>query len=47
MRKFEKGEQYRPIVRVDKVRNGIPTVVMMSGRRYVYDPGTVNKNAKA
>lgn len=46
-RKFTKGERYRPIVTVDKVKKGIPTVVMMSGRRYVYDPGTVNKNAKA
>jgi len=45
-RKFTKGEQYRPIVTVDKVRKGIPTVLIISGRRYIYDPGTVNRGKK-
>ena len=42
-RKFEKGERYRPIVTVEKVRKSIPTVIKVSGRRYVYDPGTVRR----
>lgn len=43
VRKFEKGERYRPIVTVEKIRRGIPTVIKVSGRRYVYDPGTVRR----
>jgi len=42
-RKFEKGERYRPIVTVEKIRRGIPTVIKVSGRRYIYDPGTVRR----
>ena len=45
-RKFSKGERYRPIVTIEKVRKGIPTVITVSGRRYIFDPGTVNKNAR-
>lgn len=37
MRKFTKNEQYRPIVRIDKVKKDIPTVIIVSGRRYVLD----------
>lgn len=37
---FEKGERYRPVVKVLKVKKGIPTVVEMSGRRYVHEPST-------
>ena len=36
-RKFEKGEKYRPVVTVTKVKGSIPTVVEMSGRRYVLE----------
>ena len=36
-RKFTKGEKYRPIVTVTKVKKDIPTVVEMSGRRYVLE----------
>ena len=36
-RKFEKGEKYRPTVTVTKVKNDVPTVVEMSGRRYVLE----------
>ena len=46
VRKFEKGERYRPIVTVKKVRKNIPTVIKVSGRRYVYDPGTVRKTSR-
>lgn len=37
MRKFKKGESYRPIVRIAKVKKDVPTVVEMSGRRYVLE----------
>lgn len=36
-RRFEKGERYRPIVTVTKVKKNIPTVVEMSGRRYILE----------
>ena len=36
-RKFEKGERYRPIVTVTKVKGNTPTVVEMSGRRYILE----------
>lgn len=33
-----KGNTYRPVVTVEKVKNGIPTVITMSGgRRYVLE----------
>ncbi|MDQ0158983.1 hypothetical protein J2S77_000947 [Alkalibacillus salilacus] len=34
----QKGDKYRPVVKVAKVKKAIPTVVYISGRRYVYDP---------
>ena len=36
-RRFEKGERYRPIVTVTKVKKNTPTVVEMSGRRYILE----------
>ena len=36
-RKFEKGERYRPTVTVVKVKKDVPTVVEMSGRRYILE----------
>lgn len=36
-RKFTKGEKYRPVVKVTKVKKDIPTVVEMTGRRYVLE----------
>ena len=36
-RVFEKGEKYRPIVTVTKVKKNTPTVVEMSGRRYILE----------
>lgn len=36
-RLFTKGERYRPIVTVDKIKKEIPTVIIVSGRRYVMD----------
>ncbi|MGJ9381787.1 hypothetical protein [Salipaludibacillus sp. CF4.18] len=34
MIKREKGDQYRPLVRVMKQKKGVPTVIELSGRRY-------------
>ena len=36
-RKFTKGERYRPIVTVEKARKGKPTVINVSGFRYILD----------
>ena len=36
-RKSEKGDKYRPVVKVTKVKKDVPTVVEMSGRRYVLE----------
>ena len=36
-RKFEKGEKYRPVVTVTKVKGNIPTVIEVSGRRYILE----------
>lgn len=34
-RKFIKGEKYRPVVRVKKVKKEVPTVIELSGREYI------------
>lgn len=34
-RKFKKGEKYRPIVTVKKVKKDVPTVLKVRGRDYV------------
>ncbi|WP_373757837.1 hypothetical protein [Jeotgalibaca porci] len=33
-RTFEKGDKYRPVVTITKVKKDVPTVIEMSGRRY-------------
>lgn len=43
MRKFTKGEKYRPIVKVDKVKKHVPTVINVSGRRYVLEHSNQRK----
>lgn len=45
MREFKKGERYRPIVTIQKLRGKVPTVIKVSGRRYVYDPNNEQKGA--
>lgn len=34
-RRFIKHEKYRPIVRIKKVKKGVPTVITLSGRTYI------------
>lgn len=35
--KREKGDTYRPIVHIEKVKNGTPTVLQISGNRYILE----------
>ena len=37
MRVRKAGDKYRPIVHVKKVKKGIPTVLQISGRRYILE----------
>lgn len=37
MRTFKKHEKYRPVVRIDKLKGKVPTVIQVSGRRYVLE----------
>ena len=37
-KKLTKGESYHPAVTVKKMKGTIPTVIEVSGRRYVYEP---------
>ena len=32
------GDKYRPVVRIAKVKNKVPTVLLVSGREYVLRP---------
>lgn len=45
-RQFEVNERYRPIVTVKKIKKDIPTVIEVSGRRYVYDYVDAYKKGK-
>jgi len=36
-RKFRNGEKYRPVVTVEKSKRGTPTVIIVSGLRYIMD----------
>lgn len=33
----QKGDRYRPIVTILKVKKDVPTVIMVSGERYVLE----------
>lgn len=37
MKTFEKGQSYRPVAKIEKVKNGTPTVLIIRGNRYVLD----------
>lgn len=45
-RKFEINDRYRPIVTIKKIKKDIPTVIEVSGRRYVHDNADTNKGGK-
>lgn len=38
MKEYAKHDKYRPVVTIKKLKGKVPTVVEMSGRRYVYEP---------
>jgi hypothetical protein len=40
------GHKYRPVVTVLKVKKGIPTVIRVSGREYVFRPKDQYGNRK-
>lgn len=37
-RTFSVNDKYRPVVTEKKVKKNIPTVITVSGRRYVHEP---------
>lgn len=45
-RQFEINDRYRPIVTIKKVKKEVPTVIEVSGRRYVHENVDTYKGAK-
>ena len=45
-RTFTVNDRYRPIVTIKKVKKDIPTVIEVSGRRYVYENVDTYKGGK-
>ena len=45
-RQFEVKDRYRPIVTVKKIKKDIPTVIEVSGRRYVHENVDTYKGRK-
>lgn len=45
-RQFEVSDRYRPIVTIKKVKKEVPTVIEVSGRRYVQDNADTYKGGK-
>ena len=43
---FEVNERYRPVVTIKKVKKEVPTVIEVSGRRYVHENPDTNKRGK-
>ena len=45
-RQFTANDRYRPIVTIKKVKKEIPTVIEVSGRRYVHENVDTHKEGK-
>ena len=45
-RKRKIGDKYRPIVHIKKVKKGVPTILQISGRRYVLEHKNQFKGGK-
>lgn len=45
-RQFEVSDRYRPIVTIKKIKKDIPTVIEVSGRRYVLEHADTHKGGK-
>lgn len=37
MKERKAGDKYRPIVHIKKVKKGIPTILQISGERYILE----------
>ena len=37
MKERKAGDTYRPIVHIKKVKKGVPTILQVSGRRYILE----------
>lgn len=44
--KFEINDRYRPNVIIKKIKKEVPTVIEVSGRRYVHDNTDTYKGGK-
>jgi hypothetical protein len=42
----EKGDQYRPIVTIDKMKGERPSVIIVSGERYILDHSNIWKKGR-
>lgn len=42
-RTFHPNDRYRPTVTVKKIKKEIPTVIEVSGRRYIYESPDTSK----
>lgn len=45
-RELKKGDMYRPRVHIKKVKNGLPTIIELSGQRYILEHKDQFKGAK-
>ena len=45
-RTFTVNDRYRPIVTIKKIKKEVPTVIEVSGRRYVYENADTYKGSK-
>ncbi|WP_373786817.1 hypothetical protein [Jeotgalibaca porci] len=45
-RQFEVSDRYRPIVTIKKVKKEVPTVIEVSGRRYVHENVDTHKGGR-
>lgn len=43
---MKRGDKVKAVVTIVKVKRDVPTVVMISGRRYVLDPNTKTKEVE-
>lgn len=46
MKQREKGETYRPNVTINKLKGGVPSIITVSGRRYILDHRTNEKEKR-
>lgn len=43
---YKPGDKYRPAVEVVKLKNGVPSVIIVSGNRYILRNDDNNENKK-